>query len=413
MADFTDEQLLEIIAGGESDRVEFKSTLQGDAPKRIREAICAFANDLPNHEEPGLAFVGVEKDGTLLGKPITEEMLLQLADMKTDGNIVPPPTLMVEKRVLQDKEVAIVVAQPSDSTPVRFKGTIQVRIGPRRGIATAQDERILNEKRQSGYIPFDIQSIPSSSITDLDMNLFNQYLSQSYDRDILEANNRSVEDRLAVTKMISTDEEPLATVLGLLVIGKSPQDFLPNAYVQFLRINGNNEMDEIVDQAEIKGTVADILNAMDSKLRAYNQVSVDILSEPAEKRREMYPVEALQQMVRNAVMHRQYDSTRSPILVYWFNDRIEIVSPGGPYGRITPHNFGEPRRIDYRNPNLAEAMKVMGFVERFGFGIPVSRMLLRKGGNPEPEFIVDQDQVMVIIKRAKHDQKEPLFEEAI
>lgn len=411
MADFTDEQLLEIIADGESDRVEFKEYLKGDASKGISEAICAFANDLPNHEKPGLIFVGVAKDGTITDEPITEKMLLQLANMKTDGNILPPPTLTVEKRVLHGKEVGFVTVQPSDSTPVRFKGTIHVRTGPRRGIATPQDERILNEKRQSGYIPFDIQPIPSSSIADLNLDLFNQYLSQSYDRNILEANSRSIEDRLAVTKMISTDAKPLATFLGLLVIGKNPQDFLPNSYIQFLRINGNNEMGEIVDETKIQGTIADIINHIDNKLLFYNQVSVDILSEPIEKRREMYPVEALRQFVRNAVMHRQYDGTRSPVQVYWFNDRIEIVSPGGPYGIVTADNFGEPRNTDYRNLNLAEAMKVMGFVQRFGFGIQLSKDLLKKGGNPEPEFSIEQTRVMVTVQPANYRFGNGLFGE--
>ena len=70
MPDFRDEELLQIIRDGESDCVEFKESLTGDAPTRIREAICAFANDLPNHEKPGLVFVGVKDDrtiGNLLG----------------------------------------------------------------------------------------------------------------------------------------------------------------------------------------------------------------------------------------------------------------------------------------------------------------------------------------------------------
>ena len=59
MPDFTEQELLQIIATGESDRVEFKESLSSDAATRIREAICAFANDLPHHEKPGLVFVGV------------------------------------------------------------------------------------------------------------------------------------------------------------------------------------------------------------------------------------------------------------------------------------------------------------------------------------------------------------------
>ena len=154
MPDFTEEELLQIIAAGEADRVEFKESLSGDAATRIREAICAFANDLPDHGKPGLVFVGVRDNKTIGDLSVTNQLLRQLADMKTDGNIVPPPSLTVEKRVLQGKEVALITVQPSNSPPVRCKGVIRVRIGPRRGIATAQDERMLNEKRRHGDRPF-------------------------------------------------------------------------------------------------------------------------------------------------------------------------------------------------------------------------------------------------------------------
>ena len=96
MRHFTDAELLQLITDDESDRVEFKESLSGNAPERIREAICAFANDLPAREKPGLVLVGVKDNKTVGSVPITDELLRQLADMKTDGNIVPPPSLTVE-----------------------------------------------------------------------------------------------------------------------------------------------------------------------------------------------------------------------------------------------------------------------------------------------------------------------------
>ncbi len=87
----TDAELLQIISEGETDRVEFTESLSGYAAERIREAVCAFANDLPAHGAPGLALVGVKDDGTLAGISVTDRLLQRLADMKTDGNILPPP----------------------------------------------------------------------------------------------------------------------------------------------------------------------------------------------------------------------------------------------------------------------------------------------------------------------------------
>ncbi len=100
MSYFTDEELLQLIETGESERVEFKESLSGSAPERIREAICSFTNDLSGNNKSGVVFVGVKDNATIGTIPITDELLRQLADMKTDGNIVPPPSLTVEKRQL-------------------------------------------------------------------------------------------------------------------------------------------------------------------------------------------------------------------------------------------------------------------------------------------------------------------------
>ena len=396
---FTDAELLQIIEDDESDRVEFKESLSGSAPERIREAICAFANDLPRHEKPGFVFVGVNKDKTVVGLSVTDELLRQLADMKTDGNIVPPPSLTIEKRVLRGKEVAVVKVVPSDSPPVRYKGATCIRTGPRRDIANLQEENRLIEKRRYKDVPFDIQPIPTSGVSDLNLIQFeHEYLSQAFAPDILEANERTLEEQLAVTKMIVSVDESFGTVMGILVLGKNPQDFLPGAYVQFLRIGGNDLTDEILDSEDIRGTIPDQIRRLDDKLIAHNRIAVDITSGPLEKRTALYPIEAVQQITRNAIMHRTYEGTNAPIHVYWFNDRVEVLSPGGTYGIITAENFGQPHLVEYRNPNLAGVMKTLGYVQRFGVGISIAKRLLREAGHPEPEFEILDNYVQATIK---------------
>ncbi len=397
-----DEELLRILEAGESDRVELKESLSGSAAARIREAICAFANDLPNHAKPGLVFVGVRDDKTISGLSVTDPLLRQLADMKTDGNIVPPPTMTAEKRVLQGKEVALITVQPSNSPPVRCRGAIHIRIDPRRGIATAQDERILNEKRRHGDHPFDIQPIPTAGLSDLNLTRFeNEYLTQAFSAEMLAANDRSLHEQLAATKMIVAADRPTATVLGLLAIGKNPQDFLPGAYVQFLRIDGSELADNITDADTIRGAIPDLLLRLDEKLKAHNRIAVDIATGTVERRTALYPIEALQQIIWNAVMHRTYEATNAPVHVYWFNDRIEVMNPGGAFGRVTAENFGQPGFTDYRNPNLAEVMKTFGFVQRFGIGIPIARRLLEEANHPELEFNIYDNDVRAVIKSAR------------
>ena len=407
MRQFTDTELLAIISADEADRVEFKETLSGSAPKEIREAICAFANDLPRHEKPGFVFIGVKRDKTIVGLPVTDELLRQLADMKSDGNILPPPSMTVEKRVLQEQEIAVVKVEPSDSPPVRFKGTIYIRTGPRRDIANSQDERVLTEKRRHKDAFFDIQPIPTSDVSDINLIQFeHEYLPQAVDADILEANERTLEERLAVTKMITSPDELLVSVMGILVLGKNPQDFLPGAYVQFLRIDNDQLIDDndILDSEEIRGTIPDLLHRLDDKLIAHNRTVVNYTSGSIEQRTDLYPIPALQQIIRNAIMHRTYEGTNAPVHVYWFSDRVEVLSPGGVFGAITAENFGQPHLIDYRNPNLAEAMRVLGYVQKFGSGIQIARNLLQKAGHPEPEFEILDNFVRVTIKSARNQE---------
>ena len=125
-----DHELIVLLKDPESDRVERKESVSD--PNRIREAVCAFANDLPDHGRPGLVFVGVRDDGSCSGIEISEELLLKLSQMRDDGNIIPLPSITVEKRVLEGCHLAVITVQPSSLPPVRFRGRTWIRVGPRR-----------------------------------------------------------------------------------------------------------------------------------------------------------------------------------------------------------------------------------------------------------------------------------------
>lgn len=396
----TDQELELLLKDIESDVVERKESLGGDARDTIRQAVCAFANDLPDHRKPGVVFVGVRDDGSCAGLPVTDELLLTLANMKTDGNVLPIPSMSVERKTLAGCDVAVVTVQPSDAPPVQYKGRIWVRTGPRRGIASAQDERILNEKRRHRDLPFDLHPIQHAKLEDLNRRLFEEdYLPSAFAADILEKNDRSYEQRLATCRMIQGVDQPVPTVTGCLVLGKRTRDLIPCAYIQFLRIDGTTLTDPIKDAEDIDGPIGQMISRLDQKLEAHIQTAVDLTAGPVEIRKPDYPLVAFQQFARNAVMHRTYESTNAPIRITWLNDRVEIQNPGGPFGQVTKQNFGKPGVTDYRNPHLAEAMKVLGYVQRFGVGIQLAQESLRKNGNPPAQFTVEDTFVHVEVKK--------------
>lgn len=402
MTNYTDAELEAMLRDLESDLTERKESFSGEAPTKVREAVCAFANDLPGHRTAGVVFVGArDGSGEPSGLAITDELLLRLADIKTDGNILPPPSMTVAKRTLRGGDMAVITVEPSDSPPVRFRGRVHIRIGPRRGIASAQDERILTEKRRARDRPFDVQPLPSATLADLDRVRFeHDYLPAAFAPDVLQANDRTIEQRLAVTKMIDAADSAVPTVLGILVLGKGTREFLAGAYIQFLRIAGTSLGDPVVDELAVEGPISKLLPRIDDKLESHNRTSVDITRGSREERRSLYPIAALQQLVRNAVMHRSYEATNAPVRVYWYDDRIEIANPGGPFGIVDVENFGEPGVADYRNPNLAEAMRVLGFVQRFGFGLAIARRALEENGNPPLELRVLPSHVTAVVRAA-------------
>ena len=397
----TDEQLLDLLSDIESDRAERKESFNGDAPEKVRQAICAFANDLPGHGQPGVVFIGAkDRDGELVGIDVTDDLLLTLANIRSDGNILPIPSMSVEKRHLNGKDVAVITVMPADAPPVKYKGRTYIRTGPRRDIANPQDERTLNERRRYRDLPFDLQPISFATLADLNRVVFEEeYLPGAFSADVLEANHRSYEERLSASRMIDAVDSATPTVLGGMVLGNRPRDLIPGNYVQFLRIDGDDLEAPIVDEVAIDGRLGEIVSRLDEKMKAHISTRVDLTSGDVEKRTADYPLAALQQLVRNAVMHRTYEATNAPIRISWFSDRIEIVSPGGPYGIVNAGNFGQPGITDYRNPHLAEALKVLGYVQRFGVGIASARKLLKENGNPPPEFNISANHVLVIVRR--------------
>jgi len=392
-----DAQLEHLFRDLESDRVERKASISDG--EKIRQTICAFANDLPNHRKPGVLFIGANDDGSCSHLPITDVLLRTLADMRSDGNITPFPAMTVSKRTICGCELATIVVEPSDAPPVRYHGRVWVRIGPRRATATLEEERRLAEKRRSKDLPFDIRPVASASLADLDLEFFEHtYMPAALPPEVVDRNQRPVEQQLSSMRLITVDPEPVPTVLGLLAIGKSPRDHLPGAYIQFLRLDGSDLTEPIKDQKEIEGPIGELIEHLDDTMRAHISTALEITSEIRDVRRPDYPIIALQQLTRNAILHRTYEGTNAPVRITWFRDRIEIQSPGGGFGQVTQENFGEDGITDYRNPHLAEAMKDLGYVQRFGMGIPTSRFELEKNQNPPPEFQVRSSNVLAVLR---------------
>lgn len=388
----TEARLLELLSDMESDRVE--RTISTSDTDKFSQAVCAFANDLPNHRAPGYLLVGVNDNGSLSGLNVTDQLLQNLGDIRSDGNVLPQPVLSVARFNLQGGDVAVVEVQPSDMPPVRYKGTSWVRIGPRKGRAHEQDERVLTEKRVARAHTFDVLPFPDATIKDLSIRLFDEYLTQVVAPEVIEANHRTIEEQLASLRLFDPSKK-CPTTSGILLFGNNQRFFLPGAYVQFLRFPGTTMSEMPVDQAEFSGDMRTVLDGLRDKFRACNRVGMKSGIGFQDQLTPDYPEWSVRELLHNAVIHRDYQSN-TPVRFYWFSDRIEIQSPGGLYGEVTPGTFMS--RNSYRNPVMAEALKAMGYVNRFGFGIQRAQKLLADNGNPPAEFSFEDRVVAVTVR---------------
>ena len=191
----TEEQIRNLLNDLESDNVE--RTISTTNTDKFGQAICAFANDLPDSNKSGYLIIGAEDNGKVRPIHVTDELLKNIAAIRTDGNIQPQPSMTVQKVSLGEGDIIVVEVRPAKFPPVKYKGRIWVRIGPRKGIANEDDERRLYEKRVANITTFDAMPCIGATLDDLDIVVFKQlYLPKAVPEDVLREDGRDVELQL-------------------------------------------------------------------------------------------------------------------------------------------------------------------------------------------------------------------------
>lgn len=185
------------------------------------------------------------------------------------------------------------------------------------------------------------------------------------------------------------------THAGILLFGKKPLQWLPGAYIQFLRLAGDTLTSEVLEEKSLSGDLLTVLRELESLIDLHIAARPAPQSTMRERQAEDYPRVALRELMMNAVLHRSYESN-TPIRFYWFSGRVEIQRPGGLYGEASPENF--PNQNSYRNPVLAEAMKALGFVNKFGRGVLRAQEALRRNGSEPANFVFDAHFVLAQIR---------------
>ncbi|MBR2114052.1 MAG: putative DNA binding domain-containing protein [Prevotella sp.] len=380
----TKDEIQELLHSTETYRVE-RTTSTGDMDK-FQEAICAFANDLPNSRKNGYLILGAYDNGELSGLKVTDDLLKKIAAIRSNGNILPIPVMSVDRFQFPEGDLLVAEVSPSDLPPVRYRGRTFIRIGPRRDIATEAEERILAERRMSFMATFDTMPCLAAKLNDVNTDLLRtKYLIPLLGNELVESDTRPIEEQMAAVGMYDTEHQ-CPTYAAVVLFGHKPRRFMPGLYVQYVRFKGEDVTSEVENEMQLEGNYCELLPRLESLLELSvikkKPVFVSILREEMVSN---YPYQAIRELLLNACMHRDMQSN-TPLRFYEFASHLEILNAGGLYGNARPENF--PRINDYRNPLVASAMKTLGYVNMFSRGIGQVQTDLKENGNKPAQFDV-------------------------
>lgn len=403
------EELHRLLNSTETYRVE--RTVSTSNMDKFCEAICAFSNDMPNSRKNGYLIIGAHDNGSLSGLKVDDALMKKIAAIRSDGNILPMPVMNTDKFSFEEGDLLVVEVTPSYSTPVRYRGRTFIRIGPRKDIASIEEERILTERATASLATFDMLPCREATIDDLHIDkITSNYLTQAIDPVVLETDNRSIKEQLASLRLDNQTYD-CPTCAAVILFGKNPKYFLPGSYVQYVHFDGYDKASDIINEKTFTGSLIDLLPQLelflDYSIVMQRPVPISILRE---KTLFNYPKLALRELLMNACMHRDYQSNM-PIRLYRFKNRIELMNAGGLYGKARPENF--PEVNDYRNPVIAEGMKNLKYVNMFNRGIDRVQTILRENGNEPATFEVDKITVFEVTVIEVREDSLPMEDETI
>jgi ATP-dependent DNA helicase RecG len=396
------------LSQGEDIVREFKPNYQNHVDK-IGSTMVAYANDLC-WVGGGYIFIGIDNSGKPIGFQETfDEMQQKIADLCRE-QISPPLAPFIRKIAFDKHDVCEIKIVRSINRPHRFRNISYVRIGSTTRRATLDEE---NQIRQCSVIPtYDHQPVANSSPDDIDLIAFRDFLTSTKSSDILETDSDLSVIATNLGYVVQSGNRRLPRVGTILLFGKSPTRFFSHSKIQAIRFKGMDLTAPIASRQLFEGTLPDLIM---SARRFIENLSgtFSVFPTSAENRIDYleYPHWAVREAIANAVVHRDYAISGREIDIRVFDDRIEVISPGGLGGGLTLEDLGTGKRF-IRNQLIADVLNDMKFIERAGTGILRMRKEMEVNGSPQPIFKSDQNTFQAILPAHPFYSSQRLLEEA-
>jgi ATP-dependent DNA helicase RecG len=323
-----EKNLLDIIASGESSRIQFKADFKN--PNQLAPEIVAFANS-----GGGNILVGVNDDGSIAGL-LSHDIgrLNQLISNVASQSVHPAINPITENiRFEQGLVIIIEVAAGLSKPYMDNQGVIWVKSGADKRKVTAREE-MQRLFQSEGLIYADEIPVPHSSIADIEPSVFRDYYENRYEENLEESGLPL--PRLLENLHLFRNQQ--LTLTGLLLFGKAPQLLKPAFMVKAVVWPGNEiDLEHYIDSQDINGALSSLfeqtLSFINRNLRRVQQgQSVNSLGKLE------IPKIVIEELIVNALLHRDYFIS-APIKVFIFDNRIEIISPGHLPNNLTLANI--------------------------------------------------------------------------
>ena len=396
--------LLEIIRNGENSGVEFKRDVVQN--RDLAKELVAFANF-----EGGIVLLGVEDDGRVSG--ITRDDP-EMFVMNTCRDKVRPgfiPFYEVVKDVEPGKDVAVVRVSCGLDVHTLWhdnKNTYFVRVGTQSREPTPEELSRLFQQR--GGFRAELRPVSGATIADLDMRRLRNYFVRVRQQDVPDDGDEAAWKTLLFNTEVMVDDG--VTVSGVLLFGRTPNRFLPQAGIDAAAFPGASKDYAARERAALRGPMTPLLNdggeiveagLVEQALAFVNRnVAIAGQLEAGGARREdipAYPAEAVREAIVNALVHRDYLLSSTDIELSIYDDRMEIVSPGRLPNGITPARMLTGCRAA-RNQLIKDVMRDYRYLEHSGMGVPRKIVkCMREHNGTEPVLIEDGERFTVRLIR--------------
>ncbi len=304
----------------------------------------------------------------------------------------PKYELAQPERIDVDGRTVLVVTIPEGLGQVySVEGHYVAREGSHRRALTPEEIRSLLSRR--GLFAYDREPVPRATRAHLDEARVRAYAARFPSAQEMGADALLAARDLLVPATAQTDALLVPSVAGILLLGKDPQQFFPQARVAVVQYAGL-QMGESFLKQEIEGPVPRQLDEAESWLVRNTLHAVELRGMERIDRAE-YPRSALREAVLNALAHRDYGQRGDRVRIYAFSDRIEVHSPGGLGGPMRLDNLLEKRWS--RNATLVQGLVALDIIEELGFGLDRMVAVMAEVGLPEPVFANKGDTFVVTL----------------